>query len=485
MTSTLDVLLGQQEPTLLVTPAGVVSLADADEASELADLAGLVLDNSQVITLRAALGTSSVGRWAAPTVADIEPRQNGKGDTIIARQLHGLFNLAEPLQIYTAHEFPTANEMFLRLVGLIEGSDWLRRRVARVRYANGEQGVELRNGCRLKYRARTGGSGRGFAGATTVYYDESLYVTDAHLAASLPALSTARKHSVRGGQLWYASSGLLATSAVMWRMRLAAIDGTLSESAWVEHTAEFATVDGLVVRVEVDPDDRAAWARANSALGYRIPVDHLVMERANMSPEVFARERLGVCDPLLGAESGPWPDEVWAAVQQADATPDGARVLGVDATPAEAGPQRCSVVGGAANGVLELVGQPAPGELAAEVVRLATTHRCPVALDRSGPAAFILPALEAAGVVVVDVSGRAMFQACAEFDTAVRAGTPRVRTHAALGAAVRAARHQVTGDVWRWARRGLADDVSPLVALTCAWWALRQPPERQTFDLFL
>ncbi len=45
------------------------------------------------------------------------------------------------LIIHTAHEFPTANESFLQLGAVFDAHDELRRKVARIRYANGEQEI--------------------------------------------------------------------------------------------------------------------------------------------------------------------------------------------------------------------------------------------------------------------------------------------------------------------------------------------------------
>ena len=132
MTSLLAERLGVQKPQIVHLPPDVVSLAAAEEAIELADRYGLAdgfpLDESQKFTLRAALGEREDGSWAAATVGDFEPRQNGKNDTCAARELAGLILFGERLLIHTAHEFPTANEAFLRLVSVFENWDDLRRR---------------------------------------------------------------------------------------------------------------------------------------------------------------------------------------------------------------------------------------------------------------------------------------------------------------------------------------------------------------------
>src|SRR5690349_20880409 len=142
MSLLLDARLGSQDPVIQHLPPGVRSLAAAEEAIELAD-AYLICDGnplaeSQKITLRGSLGEREDGSWAASRVGDFGPRQGtGKNDKIAARELAGLILFGEQLQIHTAHEFPTANESFLRLVRVFEDHDDLRRRVARLRYANG------------------------------------------------------------------------------------------------------------------------------------------------------------------------------------------------------------------------------------------------------------------------------------------------------------------------------------------------------------
>jgi hypothetical protein len=223
MRSQLAERLGVQVPQIVHLPPDVHSLAAAEEAIELADAYGVAdghpLSESQKFTLRAGLGERSDGSWAATAVADFKPRQGGgKTDTIAARELAGLILFGERLQIHTAHEFPTANESFLRVVAVFEAWDDLRRRVARIRYANGEQGIELLSGQRLKYRARTGGSGRGFAKADLVVYDEAQHLQGEHVAASGPA-----RLSNPNSQSWYAGSGGLSTSLVAWRMRRRAL----------------------------------------------------------------------------------------------------------------------------------------------------------------------------------------------------------------------------------------------------------------------
>ncbi len=118
MRSLLAERLGSQEPVVLHLPPGVVSHAAAKETIELADAYGVC---------------------AATRIAEFGPRQGtGKNDKIAAWELAQLLLFGTELIIHTAHEFPTANESFLRLGAVFDAHDELGREVARIRYANGD-----------------------------------------------------------------------------------------------------------------------------------------------------------------------------------------------------------------------------------------------------------------------------------------------------------------------------------------------------------
>lgn len=468
------VLLGVQTPQIVHLPPDVHSLDAGQEAIELAESVGVFLDEAQRFKVLHGMAERVDHTWAADTVGDFEARQNGKGETMIVRQLWGLFVAGETLQIATAHEFPTANEAFLRLVSVIEGSDDLRRNVARIRYANGEQGIELLDGCRLKYRARTGGSGRGFAGVSTIYYDEAMYVTDAHLAASGPALST---HP--NPQRWFASSAGLSSSLVAWQLRKRALKGNGGRLAYFEHTAEVCSVSesGRFSSVKPDPDDREAWARANPALGVRISEEFIAGERLSYGVDVFMRERLNVWDPEAGSGGSVWPDGVWAACSGDDVAPSGRLFVGVAATPDRSRASIAWAGGGVAEVALDAQLRRLPvsfGNLSDDVIRVARDLGAPVLVDPAGPAGFILPDLEAAGVEVRKVASQEMGQACGAIFSAVNDGSFRVRRNPELDAAVAGAQQQDRSDVWVWARKDSTVDVSPLEAVTLAWWGAAQ-----------
>jgi hypothetical protein len=474
-----DELRGVQTPQIVHQPPDVVSLDAATECIELADAYGVAngnpLDESQKFTLRLALGERVDGSWAASTVADFEARQAGKNDTLNARELGGLFLFDEQLLIHTAHEFPTANEAFLRLVGVLENWDDLRRKVARIRYANGEQGVELLSGQRLKYRARTGGSGRGFAGVDFIAYDESQNLQPEHVAASAPA-QLANKNS----QAWYSGSGGLSTSEIAWRLRMRALLGAGGRLAYVERTAEILSIaaDGQLVSVRpADVLDRAAWAKAYAAYGTRITDEKILDLYAMLGPERFARECLCVWDPLPGVAGEPVISlGVWAKLRD-DGPPTWHEpiVLGVDASP----DRQWSSIAFAANrsdglGYVELLKhERGVAWLAESIIRNREEWGDPlVAVDTSSPAASVLAELEAAGVRVAKFGPAKLAQACGAFIDAVTDRALRHHDDLPFGPALLAARQRQVGDGWAWSRRDSTSDITAIVAATLAFGAL-------------
>lgn len=442
MTSLLDVRLGSQEPVVLHLPPDVHSLADAEEAIELADAYGICdgnpLAESQKITLRAGLGVRRDGLWAATRIGDFGPRQGtGKNDKIAARELAGLILFGERLIIHTAHEFPTANESFLRLVAVFENYDDLRRRVARIRYANGEQGIELLTGQRLKYRARTGGSGRGFAKADLIVYDEAQHLGREHVAASGPA-----KLANPNSQTWYAGSGGLRLSRVAWEMRRQAILGTGGRLAYTEMTGETITVsDGRIITVAPDPTDKDVWYRTIPGLGRWVTEEGVRAQFDELGPEMGPRELLCVWDPEPpGADGGDLDFDAWAALADPGAKRGTRAVFGVDV-----GSDRLAHIGVAWRRPDDLVQVMladtglSPLLTPARIAELVKVWKAPVMLG--GPAVSLEG--EVRGTQVV--SGADFASACGRFDDLFSNAALRHGNQSELNEAVRAAQWRTFG----------------------------------------
>lgn len=460
-------LLGVQTPRVESVPPTSVTSAGL-EAIEFCDSIGLRLDPWQRHVIDRSLGERADGKWAAFEVGLLVPRQNGKGAVLEARELAGLFLFGERLILHSAHEFKTAQEAFRRVLAHVEGSATLRKRVARVRTSHGEEGIELRSGARLRFVARSTGSGRGFTG-DTVILDEAYNLAAEGMAALLPTLS-ARPNP----QIWYTSSAGMPGSDQLRKVRERGLAGGSKRLAYFEWSAP----------TDLSLDDRDGWAQANPALGIRIDEEFIESERDAMDDGGFARERLGVWfDPsaqmvIDGAK--------WQSLADPDSKVADPVVFAVDANPERSG-AAIAVAGRRSDGLghVEVVeARTGTGWVVDRVAELHAKWR-PRAwiLDPSSAAGAWLPALQERGIEPVLVTGREMAQACgALYEDVVESAALRHLDQPVLNAALSGARKRPLGDAWGWHRRNSDIDISPLVAVTLAWHgvATHSQPERRS-----
>lgn len=486
-------LLGSQRPRIFWTPPGVVSSAGR-EAVELAASAGLILDDWQAWLLEVGLAEDARGLWLAFEIAELLARQNGKGGVLEAVALAALYLFGDPFTGWSAHEFKTCREGFLRVRALIEGSDDLRRRAKKPRASHGEEELELLSGPRLKFMARSMGAGRGFTGRRLIL-DEAQHLGDAAMAAILPTMS-----AQPNPQVWYAATApdpKIAPCEVLARLRRRALKGiknprggdpSLVYAEWSidPHMAECS----LACTVHDDPSDPRSVAKANPALGKRISMEYVEKERAALSAADYARERLGVGNWPVADAAG-WEvigEQDWRGLADLASAPHDPVCFAADVTP------------DMAFGAIAVAGADAGGLLHVEVVdhrpktgwivdRLVELHEkwapCGLVVDPSGAAGNLITSLEKAGFTVVAPSapppagGRAlvkstfreMAQACGAFYRAVTdTRSLRHLDQPMLTVALAGAQKRPLGDAWAWARQASNVDISPLVAVTLAAW---------------
>ena len=464
MTSSTSVAprVGAQRPRLESIPDYVSSAGE--EAIAFCDSIGLILDDWQRYVITHSLGERPDGKYAAFEVCALVPRQNGKGAILEARELAGLFLLDEKLILHSAHEFKTAQEAFRRVLYHVENNAILQKRVLRVRTSHGEEGIELKSGARLRFVARSTGSGRGFSG-DCVILDEAYNLASDGMSALLPTLS-ARPNP----QIWYTSSAGMESSEQLRAVRDRGIAGTGKRLAFFEWSAD----------PETDLDDRQAWAQANPAMGIRIGEEFIESERDAMDDVGFMRERLGIWfDPAaLMVING----RKWAALADPRSQIDDMLVCALDATPERSG-AAIGAAGRRADGAghIEVIdARPGTGWVLDRVFEIEEKHR-PLAwvLDPASSAGAWIPALQERGIEPVLVNAREVAQACgALYEAVVEAAALRHLDQDPLNNALIAARKRPLSDAWAWSRRDSTEDISPLVAVTLAWHGyLRQLAE--------
>jgi phage terminase large subunit-like protein len=444
-----------QVPRILIAPDSVSSAGT--EAVELAAHAGLILDPWQQAVLEVGLGERPDGQWSAFEVALVVARQNGKGSIFEALALAKLVLFGSQLFIYSSHEFKTSREAFSRIGRLIDGSPELRSRVLRTVKNPSEHGYDFRNGARLRFFARSGGSGRGWS-ADDLFFDEAFKLGGDAMAALLPTLSTRPNP-----QVWYASSAALSDSEQLHKLRRRALKGEgVDRLAYLEWSAPD----------DCDPADPAMWAMANPAIGYRMTEEFMASQFEALGPEGFRREHLSIPDDPASMSQALDP-VAYAACVDYDSKALDPVTFALEV--AEDRGWSCVGVGGKrADGLAHVAVVDYRRDTAWVVDRCVELNRkwkpLGFVVDPASPAGSFIPALEAAGVRVIKPSARDVAGACGTFADLIRQGGVRHRDDPSLSVAVRAAKWRAVGDARRFERRA-SSDISPLLAVVLALWA--------------
>lgn len=478
--------VGVQTPTNFVAPLWHSSAAD--DAIDLASLAGLEMLPWQQLVLRNALGEKH-NRWAAFEVCLIVPRQNGKNVVLLARQLAGLFLFGEELQVHTSHRFKTTVAAHRDLVRLIENVPDFASEVSKSPSSSAETSVVLRNGNRIEFLARQGGAGRGLSG-DTVYLDEAFNLSTETVSDLLPTLSARPRP-----QVWYTSSAGVESSEVLANLRRRALEAPEDEStfAYLEWTTDLARFRW---------DSPEAVAQSNPSLGYF--QDWEWIENAELrtmrehSEEQYKRERLGVwADKSGDAAIGP---ELW---KRSEARPDDIAGLGVRRRSLAVEVTRdrdMAVVAGAAElddgrVLVEILDQKAGVAWLPETCKFRNQRSkawAGVIMDSYGGAAAVAPHIIAAGVPVTMATTKDLVRGTQDFYDRLShrdefgSADPQI-LHSAEGSgflddAAYTARRRVVGQsrtAWTWAEGPAQVSLAPLRAVTLAVAGLEMEPVKR------
>lgn len=454
-----------------VPPANTSAL---EETIDLCLSAKLLLDPWQQLVLEHALGENEDGKWSAFEVGLVVPRQNGKGTILEARELAGLFILGERTILHSAHEFKTAADHFRRMTQLIQANPTLDAQVATYAGSHGSERIELKNGSRLLFVARTGGSGRGFP-ADLVVLDEAYNLPQHAMSALIPTLTTSPNP-----QIWYTSSAvnqeIHPNGHVLARVRRRGLEGKDPALCYLEWSVDEVTYEADPETVVADP---RAWAAANPSLGSpRLTLDYVEKERGALTLQSFAVERLGVGDwPNDEAIEQVIPSDVWKGIVMRPTEAVAPLVFSIDVPPSRATASFATARYHQGRLFVESIPRPATatkgtGWVLDRAIELNNRWK-PTAwvIDRLGPGGTLIDKLTEAGLPVQTTDGTEMAAACGGFYDDALAGVLAHGDQIALNQALAAATTRKLLDRWAWNRTGITD-ISPLVAATLARYGL-------------
>jgi len=476
-------------PRVHLEPKAVRS--DGEDASWFAGQYGLSLDGWQDDCLFAWMGRDRRDRWAAATCGLAVARQNGKNAVIEVRELFGMVELGEKF-LHTAHEVKTARKAFKRLKWFFGESaadpgarfPELNALVVEVRNTNGQEAIVLANGGSVEFVARSRGSGRGFT-VDVLVCDEAQDLTDEELEALLPTNSAAplgNPQVILTGTPPNPEKN--QTGEVFTRVRREGEQNLDKHLAWTD----FGLPDGALP----DINDRDQWYRTNPALGGRLQVREVERELKLMSPEGFARERLGWWGlGVVEAGEALVSPKRWRDLEDRSAVMSKVRSFSVEITPdrktagiVAAGPvddQRTAVEVLPWSSVEDAAKPAGVGWLLERCRELDRTHG-PAAwvIDAGGPAGSMIAPLQQAGLQVVIIGLKEVTAATSAFVDAVAAGTIVHGPQDELGNAVKGAVKRPLGDGgFAISRKKSPVPVTELIAVTFAHWyaATNRAPE--------
>ena len=456
------------------------ALTFGPEVAEVATLAGLPPYPEQRLLLDAIFARDSgdLSKSAAFEAAVICDRQQLKTGLLKQAALGWLFVLPQPLTLWSAHEFGTSQEAFRDMQGLIASSPDLDRRVAKIRTAAGSESIEMKDGSRLRFKARTSGGGRGLTGSKIIL-DEAFALDPSMMGALMPTLI-----AVPDPQVIYASSAGMAKSAILRGVRDRGRAGH-ERMMYAEWLADKRPCDVATCQHEMGTpgcalDDKDLWRQAAIITARRDPVKMQAIAnlRQTLPPDEFMRECLGWWDEPLG--DAPIPEALWIELMRPMSTIEGEPVFALDVSPER--DWACVVA----------AGTNADGDTHVEITGAHSTHdwdhrqgvawlieRLPRLLNgraihiAAGSASeSLVPDFEAVGIAVERVTTRDLVSACGRFYDLAMAGSLVHPEQTDLALSVTTARRRWLGErAFTWSRPEGRGDLTPLYAATIAAWA--------------
>src|SRR5690606_12927385 len=302
-----------------------------------------------------------------------------------------------------------------------------------------------------------------------IVLDEAYDLSMDEIAAMLPTMAA---RSMDGNpQIWYTSSAGLPKSDALADLRERGMAGESARLAYYEWSAPD----------DAASDDVSAWYEANPGMGVRISEEYVrETEFEGMGDEQFRRERLGIW-AKIGGDSAISPS-AWSRCLDHDSMPGARVVFAVDVPPAR-DVATIAAVSEREDGKrhVEIVDRRVGVSWVPSRLRELRDRWSPVAivLDEGSAAGALMPDVRREGVRTLPLSMKDYGQACAAVYDAVQQGTLAHTGQDELDSAVAGAQTKGMGEsLWKWERKSLVSDISPLIAVTHAWHGLTAKSRR-------
>jgi phage terminase large subunit-like protein len=245
------------------------------EIADLAEKIQMPLMPWQRHVLEDMLKIGKNGKFRRKTMGLLVARQNGKTHIATMMILGHLFVFNSRNVIAMSSNRNMALQTFRDVAYIIQANDFLNEQVKKIRFANGQEVIELKNGARYEIVAATRDGSRG-KHADLLFVDETREISEEAWTAARPVTRAT------GGQTLTTSNAGDNTSSVLNNLREMALSYPSDTFGWYEYSAP----------AHCKVDDRNAWAMANPALGFTISEETLEEAVATNSIEATKTEML-------------------------------------------------------------------------------------------------------------------------------------------------------------------------------------------------
>ncbi|AZF97641.1 terminase [Arthrobacter phage AppleCider] len=438
-------------------------------------------------TLIHALELNPDGTFRFRTVILLVARQNGKSLLLQVLSLWRIYVDNAPLVIGTAQNLDIAEKQWSEAVAIAEDNEDLAAEIVAVDKTNGKKSLRVEtqdpegNLVRSQYKvtAATRKGARGLSG-DLVILDELREHSNWDAWGAVTKTTMARPKA----QVWGVSNAGDVSSVVLSHLR------NNAKQLIETNDTEEATL-GLIeysAPEEMPTSDRRGWAMANPSVGHadadgliRLTEEALASAHATDPDPIFRVECL--CQWVSVAALGPWEEGVWEAGRDINSKRVGGYYFGVDVS----WDRKYSCI--------SVAGLREDGKYHVEVVayRADTDWVIPwlterkdregllgVALQENGsPVSSLLQDMVEAGIPTVGWGGGELGRGTGQMFDKVRQGQVMHLDQEVLNLAASTAQTKPIADYWVWDRKRSPFDVSPLISITAAVWALSQPVEEQ------
>jgi phage terminase large subunit-like protein len=431
---------------------------------DFAEAIGQPLIPWQQWAVKHALEINKDGTYRFRTVLIMVARQSGKSHLVRMLTLwRMLFDEDCRLVLGTAQDLAQASNQWKLTLAIIKETPYLARRLAYERHVNGQEAFGLKNGAEYMVRSANANAGRGFS-VDGLICDELRTHRDSRAWSALNYTTMARPNPLT---ICVSNAGD-DESVVLNRLREAALTGQDETVGLLEWSAP----EGCEL------DDIDAWRQANPALGHTVPLVSIKNKLATDPPNVFRTEALcQKVDQLDGAiDLACWED---CADPSGDLSEHRNRVAACFDISLDGKHATLAVAALLPDDRVRI-------EIAAawDSTEAARFELGPL-LDRIKPAVFgWFPSGPAAALATTlrgrrgstELTGSKVTEACQELADLVKARRIAHKDDPLLNAHIKGADKHISGDGYRYTRRGDAHVDAAYAAAGAAKLALTLPP---------